>query len=178
VNDVAKAYGGALYALAQEEKLEQKLLSQLDAVCTIFSENPEYVRLMDNRTVAKAERLALLDEAFSGKVEPYLVNFMKILLERGAFSQFAMCRQAYVDCYNEEHNIAVATAVSAVEMTQEQKKRLVDALEQKTGKSVQLTCKVDSALRGGMRVQMGGYRFDNSVASRMDGLKRALMTQS
>ena len=55
---------------------------------------------MDSRALPKAERLALLDTAFAGKVHPYLVNFMKILCERGAFSQFAMCREAYVGGYN------------------------------------------------------------------------------
>ena len=178
MNDLAKAYGGALYALAQEEKLEELLLSQLDAVCGIMSENPEYVRLMDSRAVVKTERLMLLDDAFSGKAHPYLVNFMKILLERSAFSQLSMCRQAYEDCYNEQHGIVPATAVSAKPLTDEQKDRLIRALEKKTGKTVRLSVSVDPSLRGGLRVQMGGYRFDNSVASRMDNLRRALLTQS
>ena len=52
------------------------------------------------------------------------------------------------------------------------------ALEKKTGKTVRLTVKVDPSLGGGLRVQMGGYRFDNTVVSRMDTLRRALLAQS
>lgn len=178
MNDVAKAYGGALYAIAQEEHLEELLLAQLDAVCGILSENPGYMRLMDSRAIVKTERLALLDDAFGGKVHPYLVNFMKILLERSAFAQIPMCRTAYEACYNEQHGIVSATAVSAKPLTEEQTERLVKALEKKTGKTVRLDVSVDPSLRGGLRVQMGGYRFDNSVATRMDSLKRALLTQS
>lgn len=178
MNELAKAYGGALYALAQEEQLEELLLAQLHTVCGILSETPEYMRLMDSRTVAKAERLSLLDDAFGGRVHPYLVNFMKILLERGAFNQMLLCQTAYETCYNEQHNIVPATAVSARPLTEDQKERLVKALQKKTGKTVHLTVRVDPALRGGLRVQMGGYRFDNSVASRMEGLRRTLLTQS
>ena len=76
MNDLAKAYGGALYELAREEQLEELLLGQLDTVDAVFRENPEYLRLMDSRALPKAERLALLDTAFAGKVHPYLVNFM------------------------------------------------------------------------------------------------------
>ena len=178
MNDLAKAYGGALYELAREEQLEELLLSQLDTVDAVFRENPEYLRLMDSRALPKAERLALLDTAFTGKVHPYLVNFMKILCERGAFSQFSMCREAYVGGYNEQHGIVLATAVSASALSQEQTQRLVRALEKKTGKTVRLTVKVDPSLGGGLRVQMGGYRFDNTVISRMDTLRRALLAQS
>lgn len=178
MNDLAKAYGGALYALAQEEKLEDALLAQLDAVCGIIGDNPEYTRLMDSRAVVKSERLALLDDAFAGKVHPYLVSFMKILLERSAFSQLSMCRQAYENCYNEQHGIVQAAAVSAKPLSDMQKERLIQALERKTGKTVRLTVHVDPSLRGGLRVEMGGYRLDNSVASRMDHLRRALLTQA
>ena len=178
MNDLAKAYGGALYELAQEEQLEETLLAQLDAVYAILQENPAYVRLMDCRTVTKSERLALLDDAFAGKVEPYLVSFMKILCERGAFGQLPMCREAYVSRYNERHGIVPATAVSASPLTDGQKSRLVKALERRSGKTVQLSVSVDPSLKGGLRVQMGGYSFDNSVASRMDSLRRALTAQS
>ena len=40
MNDLAKAYGGALYELAREEQLEELLLGQLDTVDAVFRENP------------------------------------------------------------------------------------------------------------------------------------------
>ena len=178
MNDLAKVYGGALYALAQEEHLEDAILEEMDTICAALKENPDYLRLIDSRNVAKEERLAMLDVAFLGRVHAYLLNFMKILCERNAFAEFIMCRDAYVMEYNAQHGIIEASAVSAVPMTQEQVNRLMEALEQKSGKKVKLTVRVDAALGSGLRVEMEGCRYDNSVASRMDQLRRVLTAHS
>lgn len=178
MTELSKAYGGALYALAMEEKLEEEIRGQLDAVCAILAENPAYVRLIASRSVGKAERIALLDEAFSGRAHAYLLNFMKILCERGAFEQMPGCRDAYVKEYNERHGIVPATAVTASPLTREQRERLVAALEKRSGKSVELTERVDASLVGGMRVEMEGIRYDNTVASKLGQLRRALLAKS
>lgn len=178
MSEFGKVYGGALYALAQEEHLEDVLLEEMDTICASLKENPDYLRLIDSRSISKAERLSMLDVAFIGRINAYLLNFMKILCERNGFSQIHACREAYVRCYNEDKGIVPAKAVSATEMSDEQRRRLVEALEKKTGKRVQLTLDVDPQLRGGLRVEMEGYRYDNTVASRMDQLRRALQAQS
>ena len=178
MTEFAKAYGGALYALACEEKLEDAMLSQLDGVSAILRENPDYMRLLDSRNVPKTERVALLDASFGGQIDGYLLNFMKILCERGAFGQFTTCVEAFKAQYDETHGIVPATAICAKPLSEDQQKRLVQALERRTGKTIRLSVKVDPSLGGGMRVEMNGQRLDNTVATRMDRLKRALLAQS
>lgn len=178
MTELDKNYGSALYQLALEENLEDELLEQLQAVCALMHESPEYLRLISSRALVKAERLALLDEAFSGRVHPYLLNFMKILCERCAFDHLEGCRDAFVKDYNEKHGILPAKVISAQSLTDEQVRRLVAALEKKTGKTIVLSTKVDPSLISGMRVEIDGKRYDNTVASRMDHLRRALLARS
>lgn len=178
MTEVGRAYGGALYALAREEHMEDVLLEQLRGVAAILEENPAYMKLIGNRAMARAERLALLDAAFSGRVEPYLLNFMKILCENGGFARLFECRDAFVLAYNEDHGIAVATVVCAAPLCDAQQERLKAALEKKSGKRVELSVRVDPVVRGGMRVEMAGIRYDNTIASRMDRLRRTLLAQS
>lgn len=178
MTEFAKTYAGALYALAQEEGLEDAILGQLNGIVEILRGNSDYIRLIDSRNVPKAERVALLDEAFGAKIQPYLLNFMKILCERGAFFQLEACAKAYGAQYDEAHGIVPATAVSARPLDDAQRARLIAALEGRTGKRIRLETRVDPSLIGGMRVQMQGQRFDNTVATRMDRLRRALLSQS
>ena len=63
-------YGQSLYRLASEEKIEEQLMEQLTAVRSIFAENPDYVRLLAEPSVPRAERVGLVDEAFGGQVHP------------------------------------------------------------------------------------------------------------
>ena len=79
----ALLYGGSLYDLAAEENLEEKLLEESSQIRKLFWENPEYVRLLSEPSVAIKERLDMIEEAFGESADRYLVNFLKLLCERG-----------------------------------------------------------------------------------------------
>lgn len=53
MTELGRAYGGALYALAEDEQLENELLAQMDAVCKLLVDNPDYVRLIKDKAIAK-----------------------------------------------------------------------------------------------------------------------------
>ena len=42
----ARVYGGSLYDLAAEEKLDGQIMEQMIAIRQIFRENPEYLKLL------------------------------------------------------------------------------------------------------------------------------------
>ena len=178
MTELGRAYGSALYALAEDEKQEDAFLSQLGEVCKLLADNPDYVRLIKDKAIAKAERLTLLDGAFGGRIHPYLLNFMKLLCERGAFGEMPACRAEYVSCYNNKHGIIPVKVISAEPLSEAQTARLKEALERKTSKQVTLDIHVDVSLGGGLRVEMAGKCYDNTLESRMDHLRRALAARS
>lgn len=174
MTDSAINYGEALYALAKEENLSEEILSELEGVCDIFRANPDYPRLLSEPSVPKKERCAVLDEAFRGSVQPYLLNFLKLLCERGIIRQAGDCLRAYRAKHNEEHGILEATAIAAIPLTKDQRQRLQDKLEQITGKRVDLQIRQDPSVLGGIRLQMDGEEFDGTVRGRLDSLRRSL----
>lgn len=174
MTDSAINYGEALYALAKEEQLSEDILSELEGVCSIFRDNPDYLRLLSEPSVPKKERCAVLNEAFRGSVQPYLLNFLKILCERGLIRQTADCLRAYRTHFNEDHGILEAKALTAVPLTNEQRQRLQEKLETITGKRVDLQIVQDTSVLGGIRLQMDGEEFDGTVRGRLDSLRRSL----
>lgn len=70
----ARLYGGSLYDLASEEKLTEGILEQMEMVCSLFREEPSYLRLLAEPSIPKTERVGLLDAAFEGKIETYLLK--------------------------------------------------------------------------------------------------------
>ena len=75
----ARVYGGSLYDLAAEEKLDGQIMEQMIAVRQIFRENPGYLKLLGEPAIPEDERLKMIEEAFGGQAERYLVNFLKLL---------------------------------------------------------------------------------------------------
>ena len=174
MTDAAINYGEALYELAKEENLSEKILTELTEVCGIFRDNPDYLRLLSEPSVPKKERCAVLGEAFDGRIEQYLLNFLKLLCERGIIRQTADCLRAYRTRFNADNGISEATAICAVPLTEEQKQRLTEKLQTVTGKRIDLQTKVDPSVLGGIRLQMDGEELDGTLRSRLDGLRRNL----
>lgn len=175
MTELAKRYGGSLYELAAEEHLDGQLLEELDTAVGCFAAQPGYLRLLSAPNLPKKERRALLDEAFAA-AHPYTRNFLKLLCDEGALRDLPGCARAYRDLYNKAHGILEVRATAAVELSAPAKARLQKTLEQKTGKQVELTVKVDPSLLGGIRLDMDGQQLDGTVRHRLDALKTALDT--
>ncbi|MGN0372536.1 MAG: ATP synthase F1 subunit delta [Enterocloster sp.] len=168
----AKLYGGSLYDLAADEKLTESVMEEMAEVRKLFKENPDYLRLLSEPSIPKAERIALLDKAFGGQVQPYLLNFLKLLCENGMLREFSDCCREFKARYNKDHNIAEAVVTSAVALTEEQAAALKARLEAMSKKTVMLVQKVDSQVLGGIRVELEGKQLDGTAQGRLNALRR------
>ncbi len=174
MTQVAKMYGGSLYDLAAEENIVAEVRSELDGVCGLLTEHPDYQHLLCLPNIPKKERCALLDEAFGGKIQPYLLNFLKILCENGTFAELNGCAQEYRNRYNEANGIVAATVTSAVALSDAETEALRASLAAKTGKQIELTAKVDPDCIGGLRVALEGTELDGTVKGRLAKMQKGL----
>ena len=174
MTQAAKVYGGSLYDLAAEEKLDGQIMEQMNEIRQIFRENPGYLKLLGEPAIPQEERIKMLDEAFGGQVELYLLNFLKLLCEKKILREFAGCCEEFTRRYNVDHNIATAVVTSAVALTDEQMAALKDKLEKISGKTVTLTQKTDPTVLAGLKVELEGRQLDGTVKSRLDDLSRKL----
>lgn len=167
-------YGSALYELAAEEKLEEQILDELTQVSELMCAQPDYIKLLAMPSVPREKRRKALDEVFGGKVHTYLLNFLKLLCDKGEIRVLRDCAKQYRARYNEAHGILEAVAVTAVAMTDEQMSTLSKKLSGITGKDVHLTCRQDPSCVGGVRLEMGGVQLDGTVKSRLEEVRRLL----
>ena len=170
-----QVYGSSLYALAQEEGLTDEILQQLRQVEGIFKENPDYERFLSTLSISKEDRCKALDEAFGGRVQPYILNFMKLLCENGYMNRFCGCIKEYIGLYNSEHGIVEVCAITAVPLKEELRLALHEKLQAVLGKTVELQCKVDESCMGGVRLELPDRRLDGTVKNRLDKLADALL---
>ena len=174
MNEVGKVYGNALYELAKSEDISALILGEMDALDVGFSEEPDFLKLLSAPNLSKQERCQIVDDSFRGKVQPYLLNFLKILTEKGYASHFHACYQAYSEQYDEDNGILAVTAKTAVPLSPAQSRRLTEKLENATGKIVRLTNKVQPNLLGGVQLDLGNRRVEDTVAGRLDAISKLL----
>ena len=174
MTQAGSVYGEALYDLAKSEGLSHRILQELEVLAESFRREPEFLRLLSAPNVSKAERCAVLDASFEGKVHPYVLNFLKLLTEKGYARHFADCCAAYRTHYNLDNGILPVRAVTAVPLNQAQTQKLTAKLSELTGKTVQLTNLVDPEILGGVRLDYDGKRLDDTVSHRLEAVRSLL----
>lgn len=105
MTEVGNVYGQSLYELAKDEGLSREIGEQLTVLQKSFGEEPDFIRLLSNPSLSKPERCRILDTSFRGSVHPYILNFMKILTERGYIRHFSDCCDAFSELYNRDNGI-------------------------------------------------------------------------
>ena len=178
MSESAGVYAKSLYSLAVEEDIALTLLEEMEAVRDIFCSESDFIDLLAMPNLSKVERTGMLDVCFRGKVHPYLLNFLKILTERGLIRQFPKCCQVYRQSYNEDNGILDVSVVSATALTEEQKAALKEKLDQRTGKNVHLCCSIDPDCLGGLLVDYQDQRIDGTVSGRLSAMAQQLKNTS
>ncbi len=82
MTEFGREYGEGLYALCAEEHIERDALQEVQVLKESFRENGDFIRLLGNLTLPKEQRVAIVDDTLKGSVHEYVLNFIKILVER------------------------------------------------------------------------------------------------
>jgi F-type H+-transporting ATPase subunit delta len=175
VSVVAKRYALALFQIAKEKKLLNKMEEELRIVKKVVSENKDLNAVLKSPKLSKEEKKNLIIEAFSS-MNPYVINTIVILVERHRQDQLAEVANEFIQLANDERGVAEATVTSIRPLTEEESKALSTKFAAKIGKkSLKIENKVDSNLLGGLKVRIGNRIFDGSLQGKLQRLERQLL---
>ena len=171
---LAKEYGNGLYELASDENLREQLHDELREIAALMEAQPDFIRLLSSRAIERDVRLKVVDDTFAGRVHPYIVSFMKLMVEKERIGVFEDCVKWFHQRYNDDFGIIEADVTSAVPLSQSDFDALKAKLDQMSGKNVSLVCRVDPAVLGGVRVEMEGRRYDNTIQNKLGRMRQSL----
>ncbi|MBM4088861.1 MAG: ATP synthase F1 subunit delta [Planctomycetes bacterium] len=164
----AKGLLGATEAAHVTERVLEELRSLLDDV---LARLPDFAALLASPRVGVAEKQAILDRAFAGKMAPLLLNFLKVVADHRRLDCLPEIRCAAEHLHHQVRGrveVAVRTAEplsrGALDQVQARLTRLF-------GRQVVITTTVEPGLIGGLVVRVGDTVFDGSLRHRLDRLR-------
>ena len=163
---VGHVYAEALFLLAQEEHQEQKIYEEINQFTDLILQYPELITLLDVPTLELPERISVLQKII-GEEQGITENFLCLLVEKRRINRISEIRNAFNKLYYEAFKIAEVFVTSAVPLEETHRTALKEKLQQKLKKNILLRESVDKSLMGGMIVQYGDTRMDNSLKGRL-----------
>jgi F-type H+-transporting ATPase subunit delta len=134
---------------------------------------PELRELLRNPQLDPRTRTAALEEVLSGGDE-LLRNFLLLLADKGRVGELDEIAREFERLVSEEEGVLSAELTTAVELSDDDERRLLKQIEEASGRKVEATRQVDPDLIGGIVLQVGSHRLDASVRGRLERLRRSL----
>ena len=166
---VAQRYARALLQAAGPDALEVR--DELRAFVTLVQTHRELRRVVVDPALGTEPRRRVLAAVAEGaSVSPLVRRLLDLVASRDRVSLLPDLCEAYAELANQAHGIVSAEVVSAVPLPEQQRQCLAAAL----GGRVELRCREDAGLVGGLLVRVDGTTYDGSVRTRLAALRRRL----
>ena len=176
MTDISKEYGTALFMLACEENCQKQYAEALGRIRAAFEENPQYLGMLSSPSISLSERLDAIGAAFAAVVPAHVLSYLKLLCERGRMSCLMESIEEYMTLLDASEHVVQVKVISAVELTEEEKAKLVAKLEQSEHAKVWAEYAVDPSLLGGLIVEADGKIMDGSLRHRLYKIKEVMNT--
>ena len=171
---VATRYAGALLNSAKVEGVMEGVAESYAAVLELVADNVQLITFMDSPQVATQEKKNLLKNVFGSQVEPILLHFFYLLIDKNRIENFRDIGEEFADLVEEEMGVMRAHVVTAVTMADDLAQGLEAKLAAFTGKRIILEKEVDPAVIGGVCVTLKDKVLDGTVRTNLDLLRKNL----
>jgi F-type H+-transporting ATPase subunit delta len=165
------AYARAIQGIAAAEGLSSEAEDELFRFARTFEGNDDLRMALSNAGLPVERRLAVVEELLGGKALSVTTAVVTFLVAIGRAFDLPEIVDRFVALAAESRSREVAEVRSAVPLTDDQTRRLVEALSTATGKQVEVKVVVDPSVLGGLVARVGDTVIDGTVRHRLDQLK-------
>ncbi len=174
---LAYRYAKALIDLATEKEALDQIRQDLALVEALFTEIPELKAFLQNPTVSASEKKKVLEEVFQPRVSKLFYHFLLLLNQKhrdALLAEVFVAVQRLEEKAEGKERVLIQTAVALSEGEQQ---RLIQRLEQFTGKVLIPEFSVDPALLGGFVARFENRVLDASIRHQLRRLQQQLREQ-
>jgi F-type H+-transporting ATPase subunit delta len=168
---LGETYARALIGVGEKNNTTATLLDQFDAVVDVLRKLPRLSALLQSPRVSADEKKQVLDKAFGQQLDGKLLNFLRIIIDRGRFNCLVAIQIAAHRIHDGISGRVQATLTTAEPVDDSVRQRVQDKLSGLFGKQVQLAAAINPEIIGGMVVRIGDTVYDASVRNRLNQLR-------
>jgi F-type H+-transporting ATPase subunit delta len=173
MEELAQVYARSLFQVAKEQDVLDEIKEQLSIWADALGENRSLQTFFFSPRFSSAEKKQAIRRIIDGADERFL-NFLELLAERHRLPVTFRIRRDFDELWREERKLLNVEVTSAVELDQSVVSSIGQRIQDRTGRQIELTSKVDPDIIGGLVLRVGNKVADASVRGRLTRLRRQI----
>lgn len=173
--EVAQPYAQALLSIAQSNNLTEEIGADARTLINVLSGSGELQNFLDNPFIQTENKKNLLKQLLGEGVNPYLRNFLLLLVDRKRISFLEPILKQYLALLRQLNQTVLAEISSAVALTEAQVQTVKEKVLAITkAREVEIETKIDTELIGGVVIKVGSQVIDASLRGQLRRLSLRL----
>ncbi|NET23972.1 MULTISPECIES: ATP synthase F1 subunit delta [unclassified Okeania] len=173
--EIVEPYAAALMSLAKSKDLAERFGEDIRSLINIMDESPELKQFMGNPIIKPEDKKAVLQRMMGDEVNPYMRNFLKLLVDRGRIIFLEEIGKKYLALLRELNQTVLAEVTSTVELNEDQKNTVRERVKSMTdARDVDIETKIDPSLLGGVIIKIGSQIIDSSLQGQLRRIGNSL----
>ena len=171
---IARKYSNALLETALEKNLSSKIYEDLVFVCETINSNEQLQEIFYSPIVAQADKSDIVEKLFSVHIEKITLDFVLLLIEANRTDALCEVLNQYEISYNEKNNIVKPVIISAIELNENQKNKIVEKLQNKMTKTIVPEYQINPDIIGGLIIEIDDKTVDCSLKTKFENMQKQL----
>ena len=168
----ALRYAKAILDLAKDSKDESAVNKDMQLIASTISENQELDIVLQSPIIKSADKMKVLKEMFSKKVNNITLGLFNLLQENKRISMLVSIAKQYTIIYDFYKNTQVAKVTTAVPISAAVEKQVLAKIVALTGEKANLENEVNPAILGGFILRVGDVQYDASISNHLSELRK------
>jgi F-type H+-transporting ATPase subunit delta len=169
-----EGYARALFEVARAEGTLDEVEDELFRFARSYESSDALRSALSDEHIPADKRQAIVEDLLDGKATATTVQLVSMVIGSGRSRDLPAIVDSLVERASNAKQLDLAEVRTAVELTDDQQARLKAALENATGKRLNLKTIVDPSVVGGIVATIGDVVIDDTVRTRIDQLKSRL----
>ena len=167
-------YGSALFAAAKDLQKVELFSEESAALLAVLEREPDLQAFLDTPAVSAREKKAVVETIFKGRLCDELLNFLRILIDKGRTRRLAQIVRVFEGLIHKEEGVAYGEIFSVKPLAEARLRKLEAEVSKLLQLKVQLENKLDAGLVGGVKVYVEGKIIDASIKGRLHELRDSI----
>jgi F-type H+-transporting ATPase subunit delta len=168
----ALRYAKAILNLAKDSNDESKVNDDMLLVAKTITENKELNVMLHSPVIKAEDKRNVLNAIFEGKVNNITLGLFHLLEDNRRMDLLEIVAGKYTIIYDYLKSIDVAKVTTAVPLTKDIEKQVMDKVVSLTGNKATLENKVDPSIIGGFILRVGDVQYDASISNYLNELRK------
>lgn len=171
---VADRYAQALFEIAQEHEMVERIDSDLTLITQTMAESFDLRRLALHPLVSIQDKKSAAREIFGPHLHPTSLNFLQLLFDRNRGSCVALIQARFHHLASQLAKRITVHMVTAVQASPDTLERMRERLEREWERKIKIEASTDPDLVGGVLMRVEDQVYDGSIRGRLIAMRRQL----